>query len=173
MKKYIVLLKGINVAGKNLLPMKELVGILESLSCQNVSTYIQSGNIVLNSNLSPTSLEKSISEALMRSKRFKIPVIVLTVAKFKSAVEGCPFETKEGKLLHYFFTASRPNLNNEILQSLCAKSEKYELKGSVFYLYSPDGIGRSKLVANIEKVTGVPTTARNHNTVQKLLHLAG
>lgn len=173
MKKYIVLLRGINVSGKKILPMKELVSMLEEIGCENVSTYIQSGNIVLHSGLSASSLEKSIAEALESSKGFAIPVIAQTVSKFRSVIEACPFQAAEGKLLHYFFAASKPALNGEALHSLCASSESCELKGNVFYLYAPDGIGRSKLVANIEKVLGVPATARNHNTVQKLLSLAG
>lgn len=172
MKKYIVLLRGINVSGKNLLPMKELVCILGGIGCENVRTYIQSGNVVLDSGLSPSSLENSISEALEASKGFSIPVIALPVSKLRSAVDACPFETKEGKLLHYFFAISKPFVNEQILQSLCAESECYESRGMVFYLYAPNGIGRSKLVANIERVLGVPATGRNHNTVQKLLDLA-
>ncbi|MCG7534778.1 DUF1697 domain-containing protein [Pseudoalteromonas sp. OOF1S-7] len=171
MKKYIVLLRGINVSGKNILPMKELVNILEGIGCENVRTYIQSGNLVLHSNLSASLLEKSIAEALANTKGFDVPVIAQTVSKFKTAVEACPFQATEGKLLHYFFMASTPILNNDSLLSLCASSERYKLKDNIFYLYAPDGIGRSKLVANIEKVLGVPATARNHNTVQKLLKL--
>lgn len=172
MKRYIVLLRGINVSGKNLLPMKELVGILEGVGCDNVTTYIQSGNVILSSSLSASALEKLIAEALLTLKGFDVPVIALTVQKFKQAIDACPFETAEGKLLHYFFAASKPTLNKKTLHSLCTSTEEYELKGSIFYLYAPDGIGRSKLVANIDKVLGVPTTARNHNTVQKLQSLA-
>lgn len=173
MKKYVVLLKGINLAGKNVLPMKDLVGMLEGLGCRDVITYIQSGNVVLASGLSAQALEKSISELISAEKGFTVPVVVLPVAAFKAAVAACPFASDEGKTLHYFFMESKPDSVNEpLLQSLCAESEQYELKGSVFYLYAPDGIGRSKLVMNIDKVLGVPATARNHNTVVKLLALA-
>lgn len=162
------------MSGKNLLPMKELASLLNGLGCKNTKTYIQSGNVVLESGSSSTVLQKSIAAEILAKRGFEVAVLALPIAKFKTAASDCPFETTEGKLLHYFFAASVPKIaNTELLASLCADSEKYELKGAVFYLYAPDGIGRSKLAAKVEKALGVPTTARNHNTVQKLLELAG
>lgn len=174
MKKLIVLLRGINVTGKNPLPMKELVALLVGLGCENVKTVIQSGNVVLESNLSAAALQDNISAEILAKKGFKVQVLVLPVNAFKKAVDGCPFQTPEGKLLHYFFCATTPtSVDNERLANLSIESEEYALKGSTFYLFAPNGIGRSKLATNVEKVLGVPTTARNHNTILKLLELVG
>ena len=74
----------------------------------------------------------------------------------------------EGKLVHLYFCKSNPELNIDKIKHLSSDSERYTLIGNVFYLYAPDGIGRSKLVANIEAYLGVAATARNLNTVNKV-----
>lgn len=77
------------------------------------------------------------------------------------------------KSLHFFFLESKPcNPELEKLSELKTESEKFELIDCVFYLYAPEGIARSKLAAQVEKCVGVPTTARNWNTVSKLLSMA-
>ena len=68
-----------------------------------------------------------------------------------------------------FPEASSPDL--ETLRGLQLPSEKYELRGEVFYLHAPDGIGRSKLAAKVERCLGVPATGRNYRTVAKLAEL--
>ena len=165
MKTYIVLFRGINVGGKNLLPMKELVALLEKNSFQNVKTYIQSGNVVLQGkNVSSSKLG-----ALIAGKfGFKPEVLVLEKSEFDSSVKHNPFNLAEGKSAHFYFCSKEPQLNSEMLEKYVAESEEYKIKNKVFYLYAPKGIGRSRLVANIESCLGVPATGRNLNTINKL-----
>jgi uncharacterized protein (DUF1697 family) len=76
----------------------------------------------------------------------------------------------EGKSLHFFFLASTPAKPDlDALAKLKSSSEEFKLGKNVFYLHAPDGIGRSKLAAKVEKALGVPATARNWNTVSKLM----
>ena len=171
---YIVLLRGINVGGNNILPMKELVEILEGIGCTNIRTYIQSGNVVVESNKKKDQMCRDIKSEILKVKDIEIDPIVLSLGDFESAVRGNSFNTENGKLLHLFFLSgdsSSPELS--VLEKYKSASEEYELKGRVLYLYAPDGIGRSKFITKVQKAMGVPVTARNWNTVQKLISLAG
>ena len=173
MSKFIVLIRGINVGGNNMLPMKELAGLLKDIACENVKTYIQSGNVVLESDREAGQLSKEIGSVILRAKDFKVSVLALTQKDFERAVNENPYSTENGKILHLFFLSKTPSGPDfSILEHYKSASEQYELKGRVLYLYAPDGIGRSKLVSKIEKAMGVPTTARNWNTVQKLAELS-
>lgn len=174
MNTYIVLLRGINVTGKNILPMKELTAMLEELGCKDVLTYIQSGNVVLKSKDAADKLSKKISKMILGKKGFEPKIIILEEEELKEAVRKCPFKAEEGKTLHFFFMetmADKPNI--EKLESLKTGTEKFKLSGKIFYLYAPDGIGNSKLAAVVEKCLGVSATARNWNTVEKLLTMIG
>jgi uncharacterized protein (DUF1697 family) len=174
MNTFIVLLRGINVGGNNLLPMEELAELLRNIGCENVKTYIQSGNVVLDSSDEKDQLSQKIEEMIVSAKGFKVNILVLTLKKLQRAVKENPYSTDVGKLLHLYFPAKAPtNPDFSLLEESKASSEQYKLKGRVLYLYAPDGIGRSKLATKIEKAMGVPTTARNWNTVQKLLDMAG
>lgn len=165
MKTYVILFRGINVGGKNRLPMKELVALLEESGFQNIKTYIQSGNVILKGKrISPEELAKMISVKF----GFKPEVFILDESEFALSIKHNPFHSAEGKTAHFFFCSKEPELNPERLEKYLAASEQYKLKNRVFYLYAPEGIGRSKLVANIESCLGVPVTGRNLNTMTKL-----
>jgi len=169
-KSYIALIRGINVGGRNSLPMKELVALFQFHGYRNVQTYIQSGNVVFQS---PKSLgagdSGNIAKAIMDLKGFEPSVMLVNAEILKSAIEENPFPTDNPKALHFFFLESQaeaPDLDR--LMSLKTESERFELGKFGFYLYTPDGLGRSKLGSAIEKALGVAVTARNWNTVDKL-----
>ena len=176
MKTYIALFRGINVGGNNILPMKELVTVLESIGAQNVKTYIQSGNAVFQSKESNTSLlSDTISAAIKKSHDFEPQVLLLESEEMEKAVVSNPFPEAESepKTLHVHFLASEPkNPNFDALESIKSYRERFVLKDCIFYLHAPDGIGRSKLAANVEKLLGVPVTARNWRTVCKIMAMA-
>jgi uncharacterized protein (DUF1697 family) len=176
MKTYIALFRGINVGGRGTLPMKELVLILEGLDCQNIQTYIQSGNAVFGSDTSDTArLAKSISAEVEKRRGFAPHVLLLKLAELKKAIANNPFPEGENdpKTLHIGFLAAVPKQPDlERLESIRAEKERFRLVDSIFYLHAPDGIGRSKLAANSERLLGVPMTDRNWNTVRKLLEMA-
>jgi len=169
MKTYILLFRGINVGGKNILPMQALSALLEASGYEQVKTYIQSGNVVLNGRQKPGA---TIAKAIESRFGFKPQVMILERTEFEKAVKNNPYRTGEGKSIHFYFCAATPKPDLRKLSGLAAKTERYAIKGKVFYLFAPDGIGRSKLVANIETCLGVPATGRNLNTVNKLLEMA-
>jgi len=165
MKTYIVLFRGINVGGKNILPMKELSTFLEENGFQNVKTYIQSGNVVLQAK---RVLRAELATLISGKFGFKPEVFVLDKSEFDSSIKNNPFHPAEGKFAHFYFCSKAPKLDAGKTEKYLADSEEYKIKNKVFYLFAPKGIGRSKLVANIESCLGVPATGRNLNTVNKL-----
>jgi uncharacterized protein (DUF1697 family) len=176
MDTWIALLRGINVGGKNILPMAELVQVLESLGLRDVKTYIQSGNVVFRSSGEvPASLSVDIASTIETRHGFRPHVLIVSADQWKDAMESNPFPEAEAepKTLHLFFMASAPaDPDLEGLAVARAPSERFHLTGRVLYLYAPQGIGRSKLAAKAEKLLRVPATARNWRTVQKLWEMA-
>ena len=173
MKKYAALFRGINVGGKNLLPMEELTSLMDQLGCKEIKTYIQSGNVVFQTeNENPLSLAAEISRRILDIRGFHPEILILSESDLLDAVENNPFPTEVGKFLHFFFTSRPPESPDmEKLCTLKNPSEEYSLKGCVFYLYAPEGIGRSRMASQVEKALGTPTTARNWNTVRKIAAL--
>jgi len=173
---YIAFLRGINVGGKNSLPMKELVAVLEDLPPRNVNTYIQSGNAVFESRDKDASrLSKKISAEIKKRRGFEPHVLLLKLEDLERAIAENPFPEAESdpKALHVGFLASSPrNPNLKMLESIKSDSERFHLIDNVFYLYAPEGVGRSKLATNAEKLLGAPMTDRNWRTVGKVWEMA-
>lgn len=175
MKRYIALFRGINVGGRNVLPMKALRGLLEELGAHHVKTYIQSGNAVFRHQTDDVpQLSNRISAAVKERHGFEPRVLLLDAVEMEKAVAANPFleaET-EPKTLHLYFLAAAPQTSDlALFDSLKKDTEQFKLIGDVFYLYAPDGIGRSKLAERVEKALGVAATARNWRTVSKIMAL--
>jgi uncharacterized protein (DUF1697 family) len=176
MNTFIALLRGINVGGHNKLPMRELVRLLESIGLSNVKTYIQSGNVVFQTQQdAQAKLTEEISTAIGQSHGFTPQVMLLSLKDLTTAVAQNPYPraTQEPKTLHfYFLESSPPQPDLTALEMLKTEQERFKLINNVFYLYAPDGIGRSKLAAKVERALGVATTARNWRTVSKVMDMA-
>ena len=176
MNTYIALFRAINVGGKNSLPMKELVAILEKLGGQKIKTYIQSGNAVFQStekNLS--ELSKRLTAEIKKRRGFEPYVLIVGFDALEEAMAGNPFPEGEAdpSSLHLGFLASVPkNPDLQKLDSLRKESERFHLSERVFYLHAPEGVGRSRLAASTEKLLGVPMTDRNWRTVCKIREMA-
>ena len=176
MNQWIVLFRGINVGGHNIVPMKELKGALEDLGCEIVSTYIQSGNVVFgHPEKDAVKLGASVTAVVLEHFGFEPRVLLLTGEQLGEARRNNPFPAGEDepKTLHLYFLANAASeVDYAALDALKSATEQFELIGRVFYLHAPDGIGRSKLAARVEKCLGVSATARNWRTVEKILQLA-
>jgi uncharacterized protein (DUF1697 family) len=176
MKTYIALFRAVNVGGRNALPMKELVAVLEDLGSRNVKTYIQSGNAVFESKEKDASrLSKKIRVAIKQRRGFEPHVLLLALEDIEKAIKKNPFPEAETdpKALHVGFLTSVPeNPNLKRLESLKGDSERFCLIDKAFYLHAPEGVGRSKLAANAEKLLGVPMTDRNWKTVCEIREMA-
>jgi uncharacterized protein (DUF1697 family) len=174
-KTYIGLFRGINVVGRNMVPMKDLRLALEEAGCVDVQTYIQSGNVVFRSALDATHLSEQLTAAVSGSHGFEPRVLVRTSAELERAAAGNPFPEadEDPKSLHLFFLdkpAKRPDLKS--LEALKTHTERFVLKGRIFYLHTPSGFGTSKLAKRAERLLGVDATARNWRTVKTLLAMA-
>ena len=176
MNQWIAFLRGINVGGRNILPMKDLKALLKEIGCNDILTYIQSGNVVFSHKEHRADvLEEKITAAIAIDFDFDPKVMLLSADQLNAAMEGNPFPSGEGdpKTLHLFFlNGDAVDIDLHTMDALKNSSESYQLTGHVFYLHAPDGIGRSKLAAKVEKCLGVPVTARNWRTVEKVLQLA-
>ena len=176
MKTRVVLLRGINVGGKNLLPMKELVAILEELGGSGIRTYIQSGNAVcVGPEGEAAALSRRIQNAVSARCGFEPQVLVLPATDIETAIRENPFAEADGepKSVHVGFLASVPtNPDLQALEDLRSDSERFQLVGGFFFLHAPEGMARSKLAARAEKHLGVTTTFRNWRTVRALQGLA-
>jgi uncharacterized protein (DUF1697 family) len=175
MDTYIALFRGINVGGRNILPMVELVDVFESLGLSSIKTYIQSGNVVFQgTDINRVELSQSICAATEKQCGVVTQVLILDVNEFEKAIASNPFpEAKvEPNTLHFFFLSSLPAKPNlESLESVKKDSEQFRLIDRVFYLYAPEGVGRSKLAMKVEKALGVTVTARNWRTVSKIMEM--
>ncbi|GGX57901.1 hypothetical protein GCM10011309_03750 [Litorimonas cladophorae] len=176
MKTWIILLRGINVGGNRVLKMADLRGLLGGLGCQNVKTYIQSGNCVLDSEIADAGeLKAMIATAIKLQFDYDVPTFAMTSADMETAIAANPYDVDDAaaKNVHLFFL-SAPAVDADVqrIEDLCHESEAYTLSDSVFYLHAPNGIWKSKLAAGVEKTLGVHTTARNLRSANKIMALA-
>jgi len=176
MQTWIALFRGINVGGNNILRMAELRSGLEALGLKKVQSYIQSGNVVFESNArSVPALSAKIVGMIEKGHGFRPQLLLLKREDLLAAIESNPFPeaVSEPKTLHFAFLA-KPAKNPDLkaLDKAKAASETYRLTERVFYLHAPDGIGRSKLAASVEKLLGVVATGRNYRSVEKILAMA-
>jgi uncharacterized protein (DUF1697 family) len=152
--------------------MKDLASLMESMGLKNVSTCIQSGNVVFQAADSKDSvLAMKIQDAIAERYGFRPEVIILDKTTLEKAISENPFSeaTSEPNRVHLMFLSALPsNPDIKALERIRKPNERFALKGQVFYLHAPDGIGRSKLAARIEKSLGVSGTGRNWRTVLKL-----
>lgn len=175
MPVWVALLRGINVGGRHRLPMAELRAIFDELGLKDAETHIQSGNVVFSSpGKNRSGLEKRITKAIEERHGFAPQVMILSGAELNEAVKKNPFpegEADPGALHLFFLGKPAESADLDGLESKRSERERFEIRGKVFYLYAPDGLGRSKLAASVERLLGVPVTARNWNTVTRLVEM--
>lgn len=162
MTAQVCLLRGINVGGRNSLKMADLRHILGDLGATDVATYIQSGNAVYRGTLEP----KAVSAAIAQKTGFAPHALILDAGAYAAILDANPFVGQDG--VHVFFCDGRPVPISDDLRALAAPSENVAIVNDMAFLLAPDGIGRSKLAARMDKALGVPVTARNWKTACKL-----
>lgn len=175
MPLYIALLRGINVSGHKIIKMAELKELLMSIGFRNVQTYIQSGNVVFESDeTSLPNLELSIMSGITGKYGFDVEVMVRSVDEFSRIVETNPFPDVEGNKLYITFFRDAPHdIPFEELNKVKSESEVYLFQDKIMFLYCPEGYGITKLSNSfVEKKLKTVATTRNMNTVIKLLQMA-
>ncbi|MEG0917334.1 MAG: DUF1697 domain-containing protein [Myroides sp.] len=174
MKTYVVLLRGVNVSGKNIIKMAVLKTVLIDNGFKNITTYIQSGNIILSSDIGKDVVITKIQQLIYDHFQLQIAIFCLDLQEMEVALKNNPFtENIEPNKLFFTF------LNKEPAADLLADLEKidfandqFKVIDKVLYFYLPKGMSNSKLNNNFfEKKLKVTATGRNLNTIHKLIDL--
>jgi uncharacterized protein (DUF1697 family) len=173
---HIVLLRAVNAGGVNSLSMKDFVQILEDIGLGGVMTYIQTGNAAFHAReVDMTGLPERIKVEIGTHHGFAPEVVLFGLDEMESAIASNPYPgaASDPKSVHLTFLTSAPKAPDlTILENIRKFSERFALKGRVFYLHAPEGVARSRLFARIESSLGIAGTARNWLTAFKILEMA-
>lgn len=175
MNQFIVLLRGVNVSGHNLLPMKELKKVMEDAGFESVATYIQSGNIIFKSSESNNEHIKSlIIELIQKHFNLSISVFILSKSQLLDIMNNSPYkdEVDTKKLYYIIFDQTPSNELVDKLKNIQYPPDEYFIKDSVIYLNCHNGYGNTKFSNNFfENKLKLKATTRNWNTLQKLIEM--
>ena len=188
MPTHLALLRGINVGARNRVAMADLRAVVTGLGYDDVSTYIQSGNVLFTApgDASTDKIADEMTAAISAQLGVNAPVVVLTKAELAVVVAANPFpEERNHRCLHAVFRAGPAD--QALLDRIAAAERDAAAKGSrdsvqsagrTLYLHTPDGYGNSDLAQVLLRIvsapkTGATGTARNWATVLKLLELCG
>ncbi len=174
--RYVALLRGVNVGGKNKLPMADLAAIFNGLGCSEVRTYIQSGNVVFTAKpVLARTIAGRVEKVLQDRLGITSPVILRSAAEMESIVADHPFAAAktEEKLLAVAFLAHKPGKKDvATLDPERSPGDVFRLRGREIYLHTPNGAARSKLTnAYFDRVLKTTCTVRNWRTTKKLAEM--
>lgn len=178
MNIYISILRGINVSGQKLIKMDALRRTYEELGFNNVTTYVQSGNVIFSGEeFNDKDLELKLSLQIEKDFGFVVPVIVFGIEKLKKVIEENPFSKdpdKDPSYLHVTFLSSRPDtFDKNIIDEKKQNGEEVATSNDAVYLYCPNGYGNTKLNNNfLERKLRVSATTRNWKTTNELYKIA-
>ncbi len=170
MTGFVAMLRGINVGGRNMVKMDALKAIHESLGFKGVRTHLQSGNVVFQAKSADAA---RIERAIEKTLNLALTVIIRNAAELRGAVRANPLPHRLSDPSAYVinFLSAEPEDRDALIAY--EGPEEHRLLGRELYIFYGDGMGRSKLTnALIERKLGVKATARNWNTVTKLLELS-
>jgi uncharacterized protein (DUF1697 family) len=174
--RFVVLLRGVNLAGRNRVSMPALREALEEADFSDVATYVQSGNVVLTSRKAAKRVGTELERLLAERFDLDIRVIVRTRAELAAVVDRDPFAKIATDPRRYQVTFLESPIGADVvrkLEAVATDGERVKCVGREVYAWHPDGVGRSKLAVLLAgKGLGVTATARNWKTVTQLLALA-
>ncbi len=176
---YISILRGINVSGHKKIEMAGLKALYEELHFKDVTTYIQSGNVIFKTakKVSNSSLSKTIEQAVFQKYNFQVPVITRTLQEMEQIISVNPFLTEsdiDTEKLHVTFLSETPDtIKLENINNFNYPPDRFVITGKEVFLYCPVNYGETKLSNNFfESKLKVTATTRNWKTVNKLVELA-
>ncbi len=176
MATQIALLRGVNLGSSRRVSMAALRELLTEQGYENVRTYVQSGNVVLDSGVRGARLERDLERQLAAALGFEVDVFVRTRAQLVAVLERNPLAavaTDPARYLVTFLRAKVPAAVAARLAALDVAPEEVAVDGREIYSWHPGGVGRSELAKSLsERALGGSATARNWNTLEKLLALA-
>lgn len=171
----ILLLRGVNVAGANRLPMAEFREMLAEFGLQHVDTHVQSGNAVFH-DPGVADLEDKINKAMLQRFGFKPALFVISLAKYKAVLKANPYKpqgTADGSKVHIVFLAEPAKSADLVgLRAFASEGEAVTLTDAAIYLLTPAGFGKSVLADKLQRFINVSQTARNQKSAESILALA-
>jgi uncharacterized protein (DUF1697 family) len=175
MTKFVALLRGINVGGGNKILMPELKAALSKRGLQQVTTYIQSGNLVFCSDMKTESaVAELIGQCILEYFKLSIPCVCLVETKYKAVVKEADrtvYPDFDSKKAYFTFFDSKIESNIEH-DSAIFSPDLFQLNGNCAYVYVPTRAGKTKLTnLYLEKLTGKVSSTRNYRTVYKLVEM--
>lgn len=172
---YIALFRGINVGGHNIIKMAELRDLFQTMQLKNVKTYIQSGNVVFESDEEVGVLQSRLEHEVEKTFGFPVSILLRTCSQVAEIVQQCPFPVEhlpEGESVHVAFLDKVPTQEAvERLREFENDEEQFRLMGKQVYLFFRKSIRDSKLATQL-KILGVQVTVRNWRTTIKLDSMA-
>lgn len=181
---YVALLRGINLAGKNKLPMAGLVELFEAAGCAEVRTYIQSGNVVFAATPAVARrVPKAVADAMEQRFELQVPVVLRTAAELTRVAASNPYLKAAGAAggagvqessLHVVFLADEPAASRvAALDPQRSPGDAFQVVGREVYVWLPNGAARTKLTNGyFDTKLATISTMRNWRTVQTLAELA-
>lgn len=176
-QRHVALLRGINVGGRHVLPMKDLVELFVVAGCEDVRTYIQSGNVVFSAGAAlarrvPALIQASILERF----GFEARVVLRKADELRAAVEANPFAdvaSRDPKKVHLALLSKPPTRAKvAALDHDRSPPDEFVVRGAEIYLHFPRGLARSKLTnLYFDRCLETTSTMRNWSTILKLVAL--
>jgi uncharacterized protein (DUF1697 family) len=180
--RLVALLRAVNVGGRGVLPMADLRQLVTDLGHRDVVTYIQSGNVVFTTDrpaqtvAARRTIGDDISAAIAEHNGVRTTTVIRTVDELRGALDAVPFldDEPDGAKLMIVFLSDAPNSAAVAsLEPTRFAPDRFEVIGCEMFVHFPNGAGKSKFTAiYFEKRLAVSGTARNLNTVRKLIDLA-
>jgi uncharacterized protein (DUF1697 family) len=180
-RRLVAMLRAVNVGGRSSLAMADLRELTADLGHRDVTTYIQSGNVVFTTDqpsgtvAARQRIGDQLSDAIAARTGLQAPVMVRTEAELRAAIAAMPYlddEPSGSKLMIVFLSAAPTKAAIATLDRERFAPDRFEVIGREMYIHFPNGAGRSKLTPNQFERLGATGTARNLNTVRKLADLA-
>lgn len=177
MATFIALLRGINVGGRNRIPMLDLRLACAELGWADVRTYIQSGNLLLEGQCTAVRVEEELERVIKRRFDLAIPVIARAAADWSAYIRGNPFpeaSRTEPNLLMLALSKTKPKRGAAAaLQERAVNGEHIVGVSDALWIHFARGVAKSKLSPGLlDRIVGSPVTTRNWRTVLKLEELA-
>lgn len=177
MTKYVAFLRGINVGGNRIIRMADLRALCVELGFASVETYVQSGNVIFDSNKrSAEAVARTLEGGIQSRFELEVPVIVRTGASMESIIEANPFPREansDPNKVHVMFLPARPSKAYiQKINAIESGADSCVVCGAELYLHCPNGVARTKLNnALFERILKMPVTSRNFKSVQTITRM--
>lgn len=175
METYVIFLRAVNVSGTNLIHMAELREQLQLAGFPHAETYIQSGNILVTSNLDLASLQAQVKSLLQKWFQVETELFTFTATQLQNLVNNDPFDREllGNKVFYGLMTSPPDNSKITAFRTFIPEEEEFINAENILYFYLPSGMGKAKLSTRLmENKLDIKATVRNRNTILKMIQLA-